>query len=249
MPGMAEHKTIGVLGGLGPEATLDFFAKLLQRTNASTDQDHLRVIIDNNPKVPNRNLAMAGEGPSPGPALAAMASGLENAGADFLVMACHSAHAFEEEIRAAITIPFISMIDETCDHVLARHPNVSNVGLLAADACRRAKLYETALGMRGYNALGLDALEQRQFMSLLYDIKRGDRSERLTCSMGALGERLVLRGAEVIIAACTEVPLVIGESDLTCALIDATDVLANCCVRFARGELELLHGSGFRSAV
>ncbi|MEJ2289679.1 MAG: aspartate/glutamate racemase family protein, partial [Deinococcales bacterium] len=90
LPGGQRRLTVGVLGGLGPEATLDFFAKVLARTPARTDQDHLHLLIDNDPGVPNRNDAVAGRGPSPGPRLATMARRLEAAGADFLVMVCNA---------------------------------------------------------------------------------------------------------------------------------------------------------------
>ena len=105
-------KTVGVIGGLGPLATLDFFERVLRRTRTYKEEDHLRLIIDNNTKVPDRNAFGRGEGPSPAPALAASAKGLETAGADFIVMACNTAHAWEAEIRNAITVPFVSMIDE-----------------------------------------------------------------------------------------------------------------------------------------
>jgi len=95
-------RVVGVLGGLGPEATLDFMAKLLERTTALTgavtDQEHLHLLVDCNPKVPNRNRAVAGTGPSPAPDLAAMARRLDAAGADLLVMACNTAHHWEADI-------------------------------------------------------------------------------------------------------------------------------------------------------
>src|SRR5690348_7801651 len=103
---------IGVLGGMGPRATVDFYSKLIAATPAECEQDHLRVHIDSNPQIPDRSEALAGRGESPGTVLAAMAAGLERAGADFLVMPCNTAHAFEPEIRAAVNVPFVSMIDE-----------------------------------------------------------------------------------------------------------------------------------------
>lgn len=232
-----------------PEATLDFFAKLLAHTDASTDQEHVRVIIDSNPKVPNRNLAIAGHGPSPGPVLAQMARHLEQGGAEFVVMVCNTAHAYEADIRAAIAVPFVSMIDEARDCVLRDYPNASAVGVLAADGCRHAGLYETALGQCGREALRLDDAKQEEFMSLIYDIKRGDKSERISKAMYKFGETLIDRGAEIVIAACTEIPLVVCEANFPCALIDTTDVLAGRCVLYAQGEIPLPSAKRFRSAV
>ncbi|MEZ4608353.1 MAG: amino acid racemase [Deinococcales bacterium] len=106
-----QFRVPGVIGGLGPEATLDFFAKLLEKTAAKSDQEHLHVIINNNPHVPNRNEAIAGRGPSPGPALAANALALKAAGADFLVMVCNAAHAFQADIEAVCDLPLLSIIE------------------------------------------------------------------------------------------------------------------------------------------
>jgi aspartate/glutamate racemase len=85
---------VGVIGGMGPQATADLLAKLAAAAPVATEQDHLRVLVDSNPKVPDRNRALAGDGPSPAAALAAMAAGLERGGATLLAMACNTAHAF-----------------------------------------------------------------------------------------------------------------------------------------------------------
>ena len=136
----AGTKIIGVIGGLGPAATLDFFGRIISKTKALRDQDHLRVIIDNNTKIPDRNAALRDNDPEPGLAIAATARGLEIAGADFLVMACNTAHAYAREIRAAVTIPFISMIDETVAATLALSPRPKRVGVLGVDGCLAAKI-------------------------------------------------------------------------------------------------------------
>jgi aspartate racemase len=135
---MSATKTVGVIGGLGPAATLDFFDRILKRTKALRDQDHLRLIIDNNTKVPDRNAASKGEGPPPGSVIAASARGLQDAGAEFVVMACNAAHAYETEIRAAITVPFISMIEATANVV--SDLGAKRAGVLAADPCLVANL-------------------------------------------------------------------------------------------------------------
>ena len=141
---MSTRKTLGVIGGLGPAASADFYAKLIERSPATSDQDHLHVIINSYPQVPNRNEAIAGTGPNPGPALAKSAKALEAAGAEVLVMVCNAAHAFQADIEAAVSIPFISIIDETRNYTLKHFPNIDTVGLLAASACLDAKLYHQA---------------------------------------------------------------------------------------------------------
>jgi len=215
-------KTVGVLGGMGPAATVDFFARVVRATPARTEQEHLHLIIDNNPGVPDRNRAIAGVGPSPGPALAQMAQRLAQSGADFLVMPCNTAHAFADHIRAATPLPFIDMIEQTVQVVTAI-PG-ANVGLLAADGCLLAGLYQTQLAQVGRTAVAPNVGQQQSFMRALYQIKTGEMRESRE-SIREVAEALVKQGADLIIAACTEVPLVLRAEDLTVPLIVSTDVL------------------------
>lgn len=231
--------TIGVIGGLGPEAAVDFFAKLVKATPAATDQEHLRILIDNNPKVPNRNDAIAGKGPSPAPALAEAARGLARGGADFVVMACNTAHAFEREIRGACPVPFVSMIEETADEVARRFPGAGTIGVIAAAGCIDAGLYQSALKARGLRCLVPEGELRARFMDLVYRIKAGDTGAAVAEGMRDIGEALIAQGAAAIVAGCTEVPLVLAPDALSRPLLDATDHLARRAVAYARHELEL----------
>jgi len=229
------HLTVGVLGGMGPEATLDFFRRVIGYTPARTDQDHLHLIIDNDPSVPNRNDAIAGTGPSPAPQLAAMARRLADAGADFLVIACNSAYAFESAVREATPIPLVSIVDETARELAQKHPGSRKVGLLAASACLKAHLYQ-----RAFDGLGVETIEPRDteldaFMQALYPIKAGERGADITTRMAAIADALIDRGAEIIVAACTEVPLVLPAERVARPLLDSTDVLAARTVLYATG--------------
>jgi aspartate racemase len=230
---------VGVLGGLGPEATHDFFGKVLAATGASRDQEHLHLLIDCNPKLPNRNDAIAGTGPSPAPALAAMAASLERAGAQILVMPCNTATFYAPEISAALAIPLIDIVAETTEEVRQRLAPGDPVGILAAAGCRRARLYETALEAYGLIPIATDEPEQEGFMDLLYVIKAGDRSTAVRAALAGLAERLVDRGAKLIIAGCTEIPLVLNERDLSVPMVDSTDVLAKATVAYAKRQRPL----------
>lgn len=235
----ADELIVGVLGGLGPEATVDFFTRVLRHSRARTDQQHLHLLIDNNPKVPDRNAAMRGRGPSPGPTLAAMARRLAHAGADFLVMPCNAAHAWEAAIRAATAAPFVSIIRETCAELRERHPGARRVGVLAVDACRSSGIYDRTLAAAGVETIGLDPPAQRRFMELIGDIKAGRDQAQAGIAMQAFADRLIAAGAEAIIAGCTEVPLVLRPAAISCPLIDSTDVLARRAVAYARRERPL----------
>ncbi|MDZ4775496.1 MAG: amino acid racemase [Alphaproteobacteria bacterium] len=228
-------RTVGVLGGMGPIATHDFFGKVLAASNARTDDDHIRLIIDNNPFVPDRNAAANG-GPSPGPALAAMARGLEAAGAELLAMPCNAAHAWADEIRAAVRIPFVHMIEETVASVRAATPDARRVGVLAADGCLRAELYQDALFRAGSFPLRLAVGEQAAFMDLIYRVKGGKVDVAMRAEMRGYAERLLAAGAEAIVAGCTEIPLALAPGDITAPLIESTTVLAQRVVVLARAD-------------
>ncbi|MHB8285173.1 MAG: cysteate racemase [Caulobacteraceae bacterium] len=232
---MTEARTLGVLGGMGPAATLDFLTKLQRATPAASDQDHIHVLVDLNPQVPDRNAALAGSGPSPAPLLAKMARGLEAAGAEGLVMVCNSAHAFAADIRAAlVAAPLISLIDETVVEVQRTAPKARRVGLLAASACLDARLYQDAFERVGIATIAPEGELRRRFMALLYGIKAGDIGPAARSEMAAIGQALAEAGAEVIVSGCTEVPLVLQARDLSLPLVDSTDVLVAAALAFAR---------------
>jgi aspartate racemase len=226
-------KTAGVLGGMGPDATVDFMAKVIAATPASKDQDHVRLLVDQNPKVPNRQAAQAGAGEDPGPAMAAMAKGLESAGADFLVMPCNTAHAFADRVRDAVSIPLVSIIDVTVD--ACREYGV--IGVLTTRACLDAGLYQAAFAAAGLDAVLQDEAEIEELMRLVTAIKAGDQGESIAHDMQSLAGALVDRGAKAIIAACTEIPLVLTPDMLDVPLVSSTDVLAETTVAIATGPM------------
>ena len=232
-------RVIGVLGGLGPEATVDFCFRIIGNTNAPTEQDHIRCIVDNNPKAPNRNHAIAGNGPSPAPAFEDSARMLERCGVDFIVMPCNTAHAFVDAILQSISIPFISMIDETCNHLSENHQNIEHIGLLAADGCLRANLYQTKLEESGFTVVLLNSTQQEAFMRTVYDIKQFGASKKSIKDMEDNAHTLISAGAEIILAGCTEIPLVLKPESISVPLVETTEILAKQSVRYAKRELDL----------
>jgi len=220
---------------MGPAATADFYARLVAATPAGVDQDHLRVLIDSNPGVPPRGPAIRGEGPSPGPALAAMAQGLERAGAEVLVMPCNAAHAWADEIRAGTALPFIDMVAATVEAALGAVPGLKTAGVLAADPCLDAELYHRAFASLGVEVVVPEGDARASFMTLIGRIKTGDMGPDVRAEMTGLAAALVQRGAEVVIAGCTEVPLVLDADGLEAPLLNSTDVLAARTVAFALG--------------
>lgn len=222
---------VGVLGGMGPEATVDFMTRVLAATPARVDQEHIRMLVDHNPGIPDRHAAIAGTGPDIGPELAAMARGLEAAGADFLVMVCNTAHAYTEAIRTAVSIPFVSIVDVVMAAVAERP--AAAVGIMAADGCLQAGLYQRALAAAGREALLWTAAEQQRFMTLLWRIKAGERGPEVRAGLQALAASLEFAGAELLLAGCTEIPLVLEQGDTGVKLLSSTDLLVRHTVALA----------------
>lgn len=229
-------RTVGILGGMGPAATLDLMAKIYAADPAKLEQDRLRLLVDCDPGILDRNAAVRGEGPSPGPALAAMACGLADAGAELLVIACNTAHAWQVEIEIATPCtPLLSMIDAACQEIEARLPPVRRIGVLAGDGCLEAGLYQNAFTGRGWTAVLPSAANQAGLMAALYRIKAGALGEAERAAFVACANETIAAGAQAIVAGCTEVPLLLRPEDLTVPLIDPTTALAAWVVAFVKG--------------
>jgi aspartate racemase len=225
---------------MGPDATIDFMSKVIALTTAETDQDHIRMIVDHNPKVPNRQAAILHGGADPGVELAAMATRLANAGADFLVMPCNSAHAFLEPVRRATTIPFVSIVDLSIREAGLIRPDARAIGVLATDGLLATDIYQRALREAGYSSVLPEPEDLVRLMTLIRRVKAGDKSREVADEMGMLAELLASAGAEVIIAGCTEIPLVLDAAKLTVPVVASTDVLARKTVALARGAEPLI---------
>ena len=236
-----KHRIVGVLGGMGPDATVDFMSKVIAATSAEKDQDHAHMIVDHNPKVPNRQAAILGDGEDPGPALTEMAVRLESAGADFLVMPCNTAHVFRNSVTAAVSIPFLSIIDVTIAAIANQCLDARAVGILATDGCLQANVYQEVMAEQGIEAILPGKQELVELMGLIERIKGGDQNAAVASDMVGLANALVEGGAQAVIAGCTEIPLVLKGTMIDVPLISSTDVLAEITAAIACGDLPLPH--------
>ncbi len=226
---------VGVLGGMGPEATVDFMSKLISFTPGDDDQDHIRLLVDQNPTVPNRQDALLRGGINPGPVLADMARGLEAGGCDFLVMPCNTAHAFQDDIKAAVDIPFVSIIDATLDAA----KDAKCVGVIATTGCIRAAIYQPVLESRGMDYVLPSDAEVDELTQLSFEVKSGNKSDKIRADMRRLAETLIERGADLIVSGCTEFPLVLAADDLAVPLLSSTDELVRKTIAIALGHIPL----------
>ena len=229
----AEAQTIGVLGGMGPTATIDFMRMVIELTKADRDQDHIRMVVDHNPRVPNRQAALFRDGQDPGPVIGEMGKRLEAAGADFLVMPCNSAHSFVNELAESTSVPFVSIVIATAD----ASTRFRRVAVMATDGCLASGLYQKALIRRGVEAVIPTDRQLADLMALIGRVKAGDTGSLVKSSMQTIAEELLAAGAEAVIAGCTEIPLVLDSDALGAPVLSSTEELARVAVNMALGRV------------
>jgi aspartate racemase len=244
-------KIIGILGGMGPEATGFFFEAIVRQTLADGDQDHARVLIWNDPKIPPRTEAILDGAESPWPALLAGLRVLEHGGAGLIAMPCITAHFWAPQIKAKARVPFIDLIDETGREAGREIPGLKTAGLIATTGTIRSGIFHRAFARRGVDLLVPGEGDQIRFMDAVYGtdgIKAGIQTGRPRAAIVRIARRLVERGAQAIIAGCTEIPLVLRAADLTVPFLDPMIIGAAVCLKKAgyrrRQGTSLRGGSG-----
>jgi aspartate racemase len=214
-------KTVGVIGGMGPEATVEFLRRLVAATPAEDDQDHIHILVDNNPKIPSRLAAIVdGTGEDPLPTLVAMAKGLEKQGAAFLAMPCNTAHYYRPRVAEAVSIPFLDMVALSVAAVPGKR-----IGMLASPAVRKVGLYAQTL-----QSAGKDAVFPEDDAPVL-DIIRAVKANRVTDAhrrgYGAIARAL---DCDACLIACTELSVLGAPPGLGKPAVDALDVLVKATV-------------------
>jgi len=228
------QKIIGILGGLGPEATADLFYKIVKLSPAEKDQDHFRIIIDNNPKIPDRTEAIMGIGQDPLPKLIATARNLEKAGSNFIIIPCNTAHYFISGIQEKVNIPILNMIQECAKYVKNIFPTFKKVCLFASKGTYRTKLYNTFFDKFNIEILTPSPSEQEEIMEIIYQVKSGILSKEMKRQIVNISEKQLKKGSQAIIAGCTEIPLILKDGDIKAPVIDPTTILAKRAIREAR---------------
>jgi len=234
-----KDKTIGIVGGMGPEATLDCYGKIIRNTSANKDQDHLRVIIDSNPKVPDRTAAILGDGESPVSVIVNGCRALERAGADFIIIPCVSAHFFLKEIEDQSVLPILSIFDAVTEAIARDHSEIKTVGLMATSGTVGGGLFQKRLAEDGIQTVVPTESIQAKIMDAIYDIKniQPARSRAaITADLVAAAETLVTEkspSAQGIVAGCTEIPLALKAEHLSVPYFDALTILARAAIRYA----------------
>jgi len=234
------EKVIGILGGMGPEATIDLFTRIVKKTKVKKDQDHLRILIDNNPKIPDRTKAIQKKGPSPLRKLVRSAKTLEAAGADFIVIPCVTAHYYYKSLQKRIKVPILHIVEETMKYIQAKFKGIQKIGLIATTGTIQTGLFQKYFSHMGIALiLPTPYIQKRWVMEAIYGkkgIKATGPSEDSKRLILIASQHLMEHGAQAIIAGCTEVPLVLRDDDLPVPVIDPVSILAETSIEKARGK-------------
>ena len=226
---MSDGPLVGVIGGVGPQATAYFLDMVVRLTDAARDQDHLDMVVLNHASIPDRTAFILGESDEdPGAVMAEDARRLAAFGVDFLVLPCNTAHHFVAQIEAAVPVTLVHIVDETVAEVARRVPGAAPVGLLATSGTVRAGVYQRALAAAGASCVLPDDAGQATLMRIIYEqVKAGRPVDLAAFHEVVAGVRA--RGAQAVILGCTELSVVAADHRLLeadRALVDSLDVLA-----------------------
>lgn len=227
------HRPIGVLGGMGPEATILLQTKLLQAVNAHDDSDHIPLLIDMNTQVPSRiNHLVKGHGADPGPVLAQMAQRLEVAGAKALAMPCNTAHKYADAITEAVQIPLLNIITLSADYAKTHLPKGGRVGFLASPSARIGQVFDHAFAMQGLEVLWPQ--DDAPMLAAIRDIKAHGPTEQARETLRHASNELAGRGADMQFIACSEFSLISDATAEGHTPIDTLDLLVTSMLEHAR---------------
>lgn len=225
-------RTVGILGGMGPEATVLLMQKLLAAVPARDDSDHIPLIVHQNSQVPSRIKALIeGTGKDPGPVLARMACDLQAAGAEALAMPCNTAHHYAPAVVAATPLPFLNMLDLTAQS-LARQ-GARRVGMLASPATRLANVFAAPFAAHGLTPVFLP--DDSGILAIIRAVKAGEPLATLKPQLAQEAEALLAHGADHLLVACTELSLMTDALPATAPHTDSLDCLTEAIADFAKG--------------
>lgn len=227
--------TIGVLGGMGPEATILFMQKIVDAVQANDDSDHIPLIVHNNTQVPSRIKALLeGGGESPAPVLAAMATDLERAGADALAMPCNTAHCYAASINEAVSVPFLDMVELAARHVRELAGSGARVGVLGSPALEQTGVFNRPLERLGLTPVYGNDADRR--LTIIRSVKKDGVSSQSVDALQAGIDHLQASQADVVMVCCTEFSLMTNQLRAAAPVFDTLDLLVEACVAYATGQ-------------
>ena len=241
---MRNFKKIGVLGGMGPEATVLLLKRVIALTDVNDDADHIPVLIDMNPQVPSRIAALINEdGISPGPTLANMTRNLESMGAMALAMSCNTAHYYAQDIIDASSVPFLNMIKLSAERISKMYTEDCLVGILASPATDKFNIFQDVFDQYGLRSIFSE--NDSKVLSLIKRIKSDGISRELADNLSEIVNELESRGAKCLLVGCSEFSLLTGKLSSSLPIFDSIDLLAQAMVEFSGAKLKRSNETSF----
>lgn len=242
------NKTIGILGGMGPFATLDLFQKIIENTPAEVDQDHLKILIYNNPKIPPR-IQLPRQSTYPLPELIQSAAILQEAGADFLIMPCHTAHIWYEEMQKHLSIPFYSIIHNTVKSTEQLYGNKENkkLLLLATETTIQSELYQREFENTPFTLI-VPHLEQQNVVDEAIKAVKSGKMNPHDSSLNKLNQIINQYsddGVSLLLGCCTEIPIMYPFFHTNMKMVDPTLLLAKLAIAKAMEGIGLQKTSNY----
>ncbi|MBR2861808.1 MAG: amino acid racemase [Clostridia bacterium] len=231
------NKTIGILGGMGPMATCDLMKKIIEQTDASCDQEHIRICVDSNTNIPDRTKAILYGGENPVPEMVKSALYLQSMGADVIIMPCNTAHFFLEDVQKFVNVPILNMPMETA--IACKKKGVKSAAILATEGTINSGIYHKALKSQEICPVIPNAEEQKIITSIIYDFVKAGKPHPYERKLAQMISRFTSLGVEALILGCTELPIAFSQTETAIALIDPTLILAAAAIQFVKNETKL----------
>lgn len=227
-------KTVGIVGGMGPAATALLFQKLIEHTQAENDAEHMHVLIDNNPQIPDRTTAIFKGEDTPARCIIESGKKLESIGAELILIPCNTSHYFYDQIQEELEIPVINMIAETAKVCLKE--GYQKIGVLATSGTCQTHTYDKELKRYGLEAVYPDTEGQKLVMEIIYDQVKAGKPVNAQILQPTL-KKMRNQGVQGFILGCTELPLAIKDGDFGYRFFDSLDILAKRAVELAGYQL------------
>ncbi|MCR5196786.1 MAG: amino acid racemase [Pseudobutyrivibrio sp.] len=222
-------KKLGIIGGLGPMATAYFMRRIIDMTDAKTDQENIEMIVYNCPSIPDRTGYILGKSKeSPLPKMVEIANNLERQNIDYIAMPCITAHYFHDQLTDSVYVPISNGIKESAEYL--KKEGINRVGIMATDGTAQMHLFDSVFKDYNIECVYPDSESQKLIMSIIYDDVKAGKPASMD-NFYSVKKQLMEAGAQIIILGCTELSIVKRDNDIGPNVLDIIDVLAQDCVK------------------
>lgn len=224
-------KRLGILGGLGPESTAYFFNLVIENTPVKIDQDHIPIIIYNNPQIPDRNQHILHNKKSPLPELIKGIKFLNEAKVDYIVIPCNTVYYYYSELISQSRVPIINMIDITANYISSNFHDINRVALFATTSLIKTNVYQKIMQKYGIDLELLSpSVRENLIMKAIYDVKAKQYFKAKNLLFEAI-ELLKQNDIEILITGCTELPIVLKQDEVSIKLLDPMFIMAKEAIK------------------